>query len=254
VVCGGPDERSVKILEDKFGREHRCVVPVLINLGVFYQKTCRFAEAEQLMLRTLRISESSLGQKHLYVAISLDNLASLYRDLERFDDAEKLFDRALNTYRFLFGVGNGHPLVSKCQRNMSAVLHIKGQSGKALALQEAAMNTDQALQSGIIMNSSERDMFAHLETTKSNLWAFTSMAFTDEKTGPMPGSGSIPTPRILPKRNTAPLPRPCTSWSSPRSRRTLPKRSSSINGSWIGMPRIPEPRRICDFLGFYSAA
>ena len=57
------------IYEAALGPDHPDVAQGLGNLGVFYEKRGRYADAEPLFKRSLAIDEKVLGPDHPYVAI-----------------------------------------------------------------------------------------------------------------------------------------------------------------------------------------
>jgi tetratricopeptide (TPR) repeat protein len=63
----------------------------------------RYAEAEQLVRRSLAIREKALGPDHPDVAQSLLDLANLHLDQDKFTDVEPLLERALAIYEKAIG-------------------------------------------------------------------------------------------------------------------------------------------------------
>ncbi|MDX1487737.1 MAG: tetratricopeptide repeat protein, partial [Acidiferrobacterales bacterium] len=81
----GPDDPSVAL--------------ALNDLGVFYYRANRDAEAEPLHKRALDIQEKALGTTHPNVVQTLHNLAALYYAQDRYADSEALLKRALKILR-----------------------------------------------------------------------------------------------------------------------------------------------------------
>ena len=71
----------------------------LNDLGVFYYRSNRDAEAEPLHKRALEIQEKTLGPAHPDVVKTLFNLAALYYARDRYGDSETLLKRALEILR-----------------------------------------------------------------------------------------------------------------------------------------------------------
>jgi len=71
----------------------------LNDLGVFYYRANRDAEAEPLHKRALEIQEKMLGPAHPDVVKTLFNLAALYYARNRYGDSEALLKRALDILR-----------------------------------------------------------------------------------------------------------------------------------------------------------
>jgi tetratricopeptide (TPR) repeat protein len=82
--ASGPDDRLAAALND---------------LGVFYYRSNRDAEAEPLHKRALEIQESLLGPTHPDVVKTLFNLAALYYARDMYGDSEALLKRALDILR-----------------------------------------------------------------------------------------------------------------------------------------------------------
>ncbi|MDA2914716.1 tetratricopeptide repeat protein, partial [Acidobacteriia bacterium AH_259_A11_L15] len=89
-------QRSLAILEQALGPEHRHVASALNNLAGLSYDRGRYALAEPLYQRALAIYEQALGPEHPQVAVGLHNLALLYRAQGRYAEAEPLFGRALD--------------------------------------------------------------------------------------------------------------------------------------------------------------
>ena len=78
-----------------FGPDDPRVARALNDLGVFYYRANRDAEAEPLHKRALEIQENTLGRTHPDVVQTLHNLAALYYAQSRFAESEALLKRAL---------------------------------------------------------------------------------------------------------------------------------------------------------------
>ncbi len=75
------------------------VALALNDLGMFYYRANRDAEAEPLYKRALEIQEKALGTTHPNVVQTLHNLAALYYAQDRYADSEALLKRALEILR-----------------------------------------------------------------------------------------------------------------------------------------------------------
>ena len=71
----------------------------LNDLGVFYYRSNRDAEAEPLHKRALEIQEKMLGPAHPDVVKTLFNLAALCYARNRYGESEALLKRALEILR-----------------------------------------------------------------------------------------------------------------------------------------------------------
>lgn len=84
---------------EALGPEDPSVALALNDLGVFYYRANRDAEAEPLHRRALEIQEKALGTTHPNVVQTLHNLAALYYSQDRYADSEALLKRALEILR-----------------------------------------------------------------------------------------------------------------------------------------------------------
>jgi tetratricopeptide (TPR) repeat protein len=84
---------------EALGPDDPGLAAALNDLGVFYYRVNRDAEAEPLHKRALEIQERLLGPTHPDVVKSLFNLAALYYARDRYGDSEALLKRALDILR-----------------------------------------------------------------------------------------------------------------------------------------------------------
>jgi tetratricopeptide (TPR) repeat protein len=84
---------------EAFGPDDLRLAAALNDLGVFYYRANRDAEAEPLHKRALDIQEKMLGPAHPDVVKTLFNLAALYYARDRYGDSEVLLKRALDILR-----------------------------------------------------------------------------------------------------------------------------------------------------------
>jgi tetratricopeptide (TPR) repeat protein len=88
-------QKSLELVEKRFGPDHPEVSIRLNNLASLFQYTNRLAEAELLVRRALAIDEKSFGADHPELASYLSNLALLLCETNRLAEAEPLLRRAL---------------------------------------------------------------------------------------------------------------------------------------------------------------
>ncbi|MCK5126269.1 MAG: CHAT domain-containing protein [candidate division Zixibacteria bacterium] len=81
--------------EKEFGKEDTVVANVLCRLALYYESLRKFAEAEQLIIRSTKIRENILGSDHIDVARRLNSRAILLSRQAKYAEAEPLFARAL---------------------------------------------------------------------------------------------------------------------------------------------------------------
>ena len=129
--------RALAIDETAFGKDHPTVAVRLHNLAVLFQKTNRYAEAEQFIRRALTINEASLGKDHPAVADNLDFLAQLLHDTNRRAEAEPLYRRALTIRETSFG--KDHPEVADSLNDLAILFKDQGQYGQAEPLFRRAL-------------------------------------------------------------------------------------------------------------------
>lgn len=72
------------------------VAEALTDLGIVYDETHRYKEAEAAYNRALSIREKLLGPNDLAVAVTVNNLANLYKDQKKYAEAEPFYKRAIN--------------------------------------------------------------------------------------------------------------------------------------------------------------
>src|ERR1700735_4507564 len=72
------------------------VAEALTDLGVIYDQTERYDEAEAAYKRSLAIREKAYGLSDMSVATTVNDLANLYKDQKKYDQAEKLYKRGID--------------------------------------------------------------------------------------------------------------------------------------------------------------
>jgi len=91
----------------------------LNNLGLVYQRSGRFQQAESVLRQALALRQQAYGEQHRYYAQSLTSLARTLQDQEKFDESEQLFSDALAIYSELYGPR--HPLVADALNNLGSL-------------------------------------------------------------------------------------------------------------------------------------
>jgi TonB family protein len=88
-------KRALELRETALGRNHRELVPLLLNLGELYKVKQRISDAHSCFERALQISEKAFGADDLRVAGILDRLAYITYAQRDERKAENLFARSL---------------------------------------------------------------------------------------------------------------------------------------------------------------
>lgn len=93
-----PYLESIRILEEKLGREHRQFASALNSLGALYKEMGQYSKAEPLFIESRDIRAKVLGKENVYYALSIGNLADLYRTLEKYTEAEPLYLESMDIW------------------------------------------------------------------------------------------------------------------------------------------------------------
>ena len=140
-------KRALAIREKALGKEHPDVATSIDSLGVLYDHTSRYAEAEPLLKRALAIREKALGKEHPDVATSLNDLAVLYYHTWRYAEAEPLYKEALAIREKAFG--KEHPDVAQSLDNLAVLYDNTSRYAeeepllkRALAIREKALGKE----------------------------------------------------------------------------------------------------------------
>src|SRR5579872_1332120 len=89
------EEKALRSAEDRFGKLHPSIVPVLNDVAVIHRYLGHYAQAETDFKWGLAIREKTLGPDDPLVAESLSHLAALYDDWGRWQEGEFFAQRAL---------------------------------------------------------------------------------------------------------------------------------------------------------------
>ncbi len=92
---------------------------LFLKAGIYLRERGQYAEAEQLMMRTLSIREQQLEGEPLDTAVSLHNLAVLYRRQGKYEQAETLYLQALSIYEQR--LGPEHPGTASVLNDLAAL-------------------------------------------------------------------------------------------------------------------------------------
>jgi len=107
---------SLRTTDSDAGRE---LSASLNNLGLVYQRSARYRQAESVLRQALALRQQVYGERHRYYAQSLTSLARTLQDQEKFDESERLFSDALAIYSELYGLQ--HPLVADALNNLGSL-------------------------------------------------------------------------------------------------------------------------------------
>jgi CHAT domain-containing protein/Tfp pilus assembly protein PilF len=125
------------IKEKALGPDHPEVAESLNNLGGFYRVQGHYADAEQLIKRSLSIFERALGPNHPSLAHPLNNLAGLYEIQGRYSDAEAPYKQSLAIREK--ALGPEHPDVANLLNNLAELYRLQGRYAEAEPLYERSL-------------------------------------------------------------------------------------------------------------------
>ncbi len=128
------------LLEGINEKSHPIYAQTLSNLGLLYQTTGRYAQAETFTEAGLEANRQ-LGEKQATYGASLNNKAVLYKDLGRYLESEKLIEQALSVIRESKGE-NSLPYAI-CLNNKAILFQTIGRYDKAEELFKASLSTAQ---------------------------------------------------------------------------------------------------------------
>ena len=127
----------VKESRMRFGDVSLQYASMLSELGGFYRGQRRLSESAGCFSKASALLLELRGADSPDYATSLNNLAGTYRLAGKFDEAEKLFGQALEIYER--STGRDSMLFASGLNNLSLICLDRGESGKALSLQEQAL-------------------------------------------------------------------------------------------------------------------
>ncbi len=99
------------------------------NLGVLYKETARYAEADDLLNRALTLTEQDPGKSSTAYAVVLNNLAVLYQQLGKYEKAEKRMKQALEIARE--NIGKRSPNYVRMKVNLAMLYEAQGKTAEA---------------------------------------------------------------------------------------------------------------------------
>ena len=129
--------RSLSILEQTLGPNHRHVARGLDGLAHLLQAQGKLGEAETLYRRSLSIREKTLGPNHPDVAQSLNNLANLLQAQGKLGEAAPLYRRSLSIREQT--LGPNHPDVAQSLNNLAHLLKDQGKLAEAEPLYQRSI-------------------------------------------------------------------------------------------------------------------
>lgn len=89
------EENALDVMENRYGKTHPALVPILIDLASIHRHMGNYSQAEVKLKWGLALREKALGPEDPLIAETLIHLTSLYDDWGRWTDAEYYGDRAL---------------------------------------------------------------------------------------------------------------------------------------------------------------
>jgi tetratricopeptide (TPR) repeat protein len=89
----------------------------LTDLGVIYDQTLRFTEAESAYKRSLAIREKAYGPSDMAVATTVNDMANLYKDQKKYAEAEPMYKRAIDIC--LEKEGSNSPTLAPTYNNLA---------------------------------------------------------------------------------------------------------------------------------------
>ena len=99
------------------------------NMGVLCKETARYAEADSYLTRALTLTEGSLGKASTAYAVILNNLAVLNQQLGKYEKAEKLMTRALAVAEE--NIGSKSPNFVRMKVNLAMLYEAQGKKAEA---------------------------------------------------------------------------------------------------------------------------
>ena len=123
------------------GRVEAAISVAAHQLGLFFDDSALFTEAEPLMRRALAIDVESYGPNHPKVAIVVNTLASLLKHTNRLAEAEPLYSRALAIFEACYG--SNHPQFAASLGNLALLIHERNHLAEAEPLYRRALAIDE---------------------------------------------------------------------------------------------------------------
>ncbi|MEM7502191.1 MAG: serine/threonine-protein kinase [Pseudomonadota bacterium] len=89
---------SIRIYEDRIGREHGTTLATINDLGILYNRMGKHAEAGELYAEVLERYQAKFGELHRTVADSYQNLATAWTRAGRYTESIPMHRRAYEIY------------------------------------------------------------------------------------------------------------------------------------------------------------
>ncbi len=99
------------------------------NMGVLYKETARYAAADSLLNKALTLTAGSRGKNSTAYAVILNNLAVLNQQLGKYEKAEKLMDQALAVAQE--NIGSKSPNFVRMKVNLAMLYEAQGKREEA---------------------------------------------------------------------------------------------------------------------------
>jgi tetratricopeptide (TPR) repeat protein len=106
--------------EELVGPDHSTVGQVVEDLALLYSKQSRFADAQNLLMRSIDIKRATLGENHPGVAVARRKLAGLLLERSRYREADSLLENVISVLSERFSTQPDHPEIISA-RNLRAV-------------------------------------------------------------------------------------------------------------------------------------
>jgi len=122
---------------EKFGPSDPRLAATLNDLGIIYDESHRYDQAESVYKRALTIREKALGPDSSDVATTLNNLANLYKDESKYALAEPIYNRVLSIYSKTTGADSQY--MAMAYSNLGALYRTEGKNKEAIAAYKKAL-------------------------------------------------------------------------------------------------------------------
>jgi tetratricopeptide (TPR) repeat protein len=130
-------EKTIKVEEEKFGKEHPETAITYDNLASVYLAKGNHEKAMEFYEKALNIKEDKLGKDHPATATTYNNLILVYKDTGDYDRAIKFGEKALKITEEK--LGKDHPDAAATYNNLALVYLTKGDYDKAIEFYEKAL-------------------------------------------------------------------------------------------------------------------
>jgi len=130
-------KRALVIYEEKLGKEHPNISPILIGLSHFYNHKKLFKKAISLASRALEIKEKKFGKNNLHTSYIIQHLGYFYYKEGVYTLAEELYERVLIINEKHFGLELG---IVGILKNYADLLQAKNNVEGAIFFAKRATN------------------------------------------------------------------------------------------------------------------